>query len=408
VQTVGFDDSDKPTSILAQKPGGPVLTSFTYNYDGTSPTPPDSDLLQWARDKDNNRTTYQYDFLGRLTSAVEKASDGAGATLDSRTYTYDKASNRTTQVVNGTTTTYKYNAANQLCWHATGTPANACGSPPVGATTYSYDANGNTTASSAGQAASYNIKDQTTSYTPPGGSAISFGYAGTDQTERTSIAGTTQHNTLLGLTRQGTTHWTRDPGGTLISQNAGGTRHYYLTDRLGSTVGLTDSSGAITNTYKYDPHGNLRTSTGSVTNPFQYTGAHTTATGAGTLYKLGARYYHPSLGRWTQQDLIDRPADLAEGNRYAYAAGNPIASTDPTGLAAAPPNGGRGSALQYRLFVRCMHINIGAASSGCISDCFSCALTGFRLTSPACFHCVVCAGPRAIRAAKHCWAICRD
>jgi len=35
--------------------------------------------------------------------------------------------------------------------------------------------------------------------------------------------------------------------------------------------------------------------------------------------------------RWTQQDSIERPGDLAEGNRYAYATDDPINETDPSG-----------------------------------------------------------------------------
>jgi hypothetical protein len=203
----------------------------------------------------------------------------------------------TEQVVNSTTS-YAYDDANQLCWGYTGSSSNACGSPPSGALTYTHDANGNMTANSAGLALAYNIRDQTTSFTPPGGSATSFAYAGPDQTERTSVAGTAQHNTLLGLTREGTTtSWTRDNQGTLIGQKAGSTRHYYLTDNLG-VVGLTDSAGNLAQTYKYDPYGQTRSTTGSVTNPWQYTGEYRQSAGSGGLYRIGARYYNPNLGRW--------------------------------------------------------------------------------------------------------------
>jgi RHS repeat-associated protein len=280
-----------------------------------------------------NRSIYGYDDLGRLKTAVEKASGGTGATLDDRTWLYDGASKLTKRIVNASTTTYGYNAANELCWVFAGTAAsNTCTPTPSGATTFTHDANGNMTSDSSGLALAYNIKDQTTSYTPPGGTTTSFAYAGPNQTERTALGGTTQHNTTLGLTREGSTEWTRTPAGSLISHNVSGTRRYFLNDRLGSIVAFTDSTGGVAQTYKYEPHGLLRSSSGSVTNPFRFTRGYRTGSGFGEIYKFGARYYDPSIGRWTQQDPIDQAGDLREGNRYVYAAADPINFVDPTGL----------------------------------------------------------------------------
>ena len=53
---------------------------------------------------------------------------------------------------------------------------------PAGATTFSHDASGNLTGSSAGLAVGYNTKGQTTSMTNlTGGGALSMSYAGTNQ-----------------------------------------------------------------------------------------------------------------------------------------------------------------------------------------------------------------------------------
>ncbi|WP_438817029.1 RHS repeat-associated core domain-containing protein [Streptomyces griseoflavus] len=46
------------------------------------------------------------------------------------------------------------------------------------------------------------------------------------------------------------------------------------------------------------------------------------------LYKMGHRYYDPTLGRFTQPDPSGQ-----ETNAYLYAAGDPVNNTDPTGLA---------------------------------------------------------------------------
>ncbi|WP_224348968.1 RHS repeat-associated core domain-containing protein [Streptomyces sp. A13(2022)] len=53
-------------------------------------------------------------------------------------------------------------------------------------------------------------------------------------------------------------------------------------------------------------------------------GAYADPTG---LYKMGHRYYDPSLGRFTQPDPSGQ-----EKNSYLYAAGDPINSSDSTGL----------------------------------------------------------------------------
>ncbi len=55
-------------------------------------------------------------------------------------------------------------------------------------------------------------------------------------------------------------------------------------------------------TYQYDPYGNLTSSTGSVANPWRFAGGYFDS-GTG-LYKFGARYYDPTLGRWSQQDPL--------------------------------------------------------------------------------------------------------
>jgi len=68
---------------------------------------------------------------------------------------------------------------------------------------------------------------------------------------------------------------------------------YYLTDRLGSTTGLTNASGGVTATYQYDVFGAVRTHTGASTE-WSFTGEQNDPTG---LEYLRARYHEPALGR---------------------------------------------------------------------------------------------------------------
>jgi hypothetical protein len=50
------------------------------------------------------------------------------------------------------------------------------------------------------------------------------------------------------------------------------TTHYFLPDGLGSTMALTDSAGAVENTYNYDVFGAVRSWTGSEANTYEFTG----------------------------------------------------------------------------------------------------------------------------------------
>jgi len=60
----------------------------------------------------------------------------------------------------------------------------------------------------------------------------------------------------------------------------------FLTDMLGSTLGLTDLSGTLGTQYSYDPFGNVSSSGTANSNSYQYTGRETDGTG---LYYYRAR-----------------------------------------------------------------------------------------------------------------------
>jgi RHS repeat-associated protein len=312
-QSATYDAADRLTSIAGTK-GSTTLTRFSYTY--TKPgTVTDTALRHSVKDKANNTTTYTYDALDRLTRAL--TTNSSGATTADYAYGYDPAGNRTSETVNGATTSATFNAADQLTSR--------------GSVSYSYDANGNQTGSSEGQALVYNAADQTTSLKKAGGSALSATYAGPNQVERASAGGTTFTNTLLGVTAatdgSATVATIRDPGSGLVGLRTGASRSYYLLDGLGSVAAVTNSSGSVTNSYAYDPYGvtTETTSIGAVANPWRYTGQYQdTSTG---LYKMGARYYQPELGRWTQPDPSGQ-----EVNAYLYVGNNPVNFVDPSGL----------------------------------------------------------------------------
>jgi len=105
----------------------------------------------------------------------------------------------------------------------------------------------------------------------------------------------------------------------------------FLTDALGSTLALADSSGAINTSYTYEPFGNTSIG-GSNPNPYQFTGRENDGTG---LYFYRARYYNPTFQRFASQD----PIGLIRGNEnlYRYVLNDPIAFGDSLGLVTPTP-----------------------------------------------------------------------
>jgi hypothetical protein len=68
-------------------------------------------------------------------------------------------------------------------------------------------------------------------------------------------------------------------------------------------VGLTDAAGSLVDgkRYQYEPYGKQLDGPSSVPNPWRFAGAYfDSETG---FYKMGARYFDPSVGRFTEQIL---------------------------------------------------------------------------------------------------------
>lgn len=105
----------------------------------------------------------------------------------------------------------------------------------------------------------------------------------------------------------------------------GTTTDYYEADGLGSVTSLTDSAGAIAETYTYDAYGNLTAGGTSLTNPFRYTGREWDQDAG--LYYYRARYY-VGTGRFLSEDRIGLRGGL---NLYEYAFNSPSRFVDSSG-----------------------------------------------------------------------------
>ena len=116
----------------------------------------------------------------------------------------------------------------------------------------------------------------------------------------------------------------------------GSTRYMYCQNNNYNVVALTDSTGAVVERVKYDPHGQptcTRVSDGHTQtashfdNPWLFQGQrYDTESG---LYYSNERYYSPALGRFIQPDPTDYPDGM---NRFEYMRSNTLTGVDPYGL----------------------------------------------------------------------------
>ncbi|MDE6624896.1 MAG: hypothetical protein K2K56_00850, partial [Lachnospiraceae bacterium] len=295
--------------------------------------------------------TYKYDKLNRLVKeTIER--DRNKLTCE---YSYDKVSNRTektvsvkgdisaladvdledVQVTEGTTT-YTYNALNQLITEAS----------PEGNIIYTYDANGNLVKQTGNKTVDYTYDKEnhlTKAAVRQGNSVIiedyTYDYAGNRTSKTVNEKDTTFYvnDTSGSLTMvaaetdkdgKETVYYTR--GEELLSMERKGEVCYYLYDGHGSVRTLTNGAGRITDRYSYDAYGNLLEKEGDTENEFLYTGEQYNANTG--LYYLRARYMNPSTGTFISMDSYQGSIyDPVSLHKYLYANANPVMYTDPSG-----------------------------------------------------------------------------
>jgi RHS repeat-associated protein len=279
---------------------------------------------------DGSEVDYSYDALYRLTGETRT---GTGAYT--RSYGYDLAGNLTTY---GGSTFASYDNTNKISSLSGGS--------------ISYDADGNTAAVSASGIPSTTLTWDVRSKLlrlQDSSTDLSYKYDHTGKRVLRWPTGSSAQQTfyvfaedmLIGEIHSSSPAYAYTWGsGALISLRAIGSNQSFW-QHFGpqsETRQLTDGTGAVSDSYRYDAYGRLLYSSGTHFNPFRYAGSDGYYTEDTVNVSLATnRWYSPDLSGWLSRD----PIEYAGGdNLYAYASSNPVSYTDPDGLT---PKGERGA-----------------------------------------------------------------
>jgi RHS repeat-associated protein len=285
---IGYDDLGRRTSLTM--PNG---MTTVYGYDAASHL---TSLTYKRNTVVLGNLTYEYDGAGRRTkTGGSYARAVAPQSLSSATY---NAANQQTDF-NGQSLTYDLNGnltndgANTYTWNARNQLVSISGSVNA---TFQYDA--------AGRRSSKNVNSTATNYLYDGDNIVQ------------ELSGTTPTVNLLngGLDE-------------FFSRSDAAGAWSPITDGLGSTLALGDSSGTIQSEYTYGAFGGTARNGATNTNASQYTGRENDQTG---LYYYRNRYYLPRQQRFISEDPIGFGG--GDVNLYAYVGNSAINFGDPLGL----------------------------------------------------------------------------
>ncbi|MDD2402322.1 MAG: RHS repeat-associated core domain-containing protein, partial [Clostridia bacterium] len=301
----------------------------TINYDQAAR--PEKEILPNEVNID-----YSFDECGRLTKLEHKLKEKVLAKSD---YTYDENGNRITFTdEKEIAIKYNYDFLNQL---------KEMDAPNTEIEKYEYDAVGNreTEAGSID-----NVKDNEYTYdfenklirTENEKDTINYTYDGDGTLIKKTITGSVNetyeylYDYTAGLPRllvekksDGTTYNYLYAGGRLYARKSNDGTVYYHQDGLGSTIAITNSTGAVINEYTYDVFGEPHIIKETVENSILFTGEPYDQSG---LVYLRARYYDPTTGRFISKDTYKGEiADPSSQNSYAYCGNNPVNAVDPSG-----------------------------------------------------------------------------
>jgi len=280
----------------------------------------------------NVNESYTYDAIDQVT--------GASKPGDAQTFAYDPTGNRTAVTSTGSSPgvgSYTTNALNQYSAFA--------------GDVLLYDTKGNLT--TQGLSASYNYDSKNRLLgAMKGSNTMSVAYDYRNRPVSRTINGTATYFIYDGWSLIGE----YNVSGALLQKYIHGVNIdeilakidttgtvFYHQDGLGSTVALTNSSGALLESYQYDVFGKATISDNSAlpiassafSNRFMFTGREWIAEAG--LYDYRNRVYSAELGRFIQTDPIR--FDAGDVNFYRYVGNNAVNGIDPLALSSLFPYG---------------------------------------------------------------------
>jgi RHS repeat-associated protein len=265
---------------------------------------------------------YTYDLAGRLWQ-VHSNGDLVAQ------YTYDANGNRTATSGPGGPVTATYDAQDRLL--------------TSGGTTYTYTANGElATSTTAGQTTTYTYDTlgNLTQVSKPGGQVITYTVDGRGRRVRKSIDGVPVKGWLYADQLRPIAEL--DGDGVVVSRFVYGTKpnvpeyvvkngetYRIVSDHIGTPrLVVHATTGAVVQRLDVQPFGEIIVDTNPGWQPFGFAGGlYDPDTG---LVRFGARDYDPRTGRWTAKDPIGFESD--ESNLYSYVGGEPVSRVDSSGL----------------------------------------------------------------------------
>lgn len=299
---------------------GEINSSFSYSYDELG--------QQTGVVTLDGEWSYGYDGSGQLVTAVFESSN---AEIESQnlTYIYDRAGNRVRTIKNGITTDYSANNLNQY--------------ESVGEIVYDYDDDGNLVSKTEGGQTwnyEYNQESRLVKVTDSGNNVTEYEYDVLGNRIATVYNGE-RTEYLVDPFGFGNVIGEYDGNGDLVASYTHGiglesrvdgsnNENYYDFNHLGSTVGLTGTSGDYLNRYTYLPFGQELSESETVSNSFEFVGQWGITEEANGLDYMRARYYDSGLGRFTSPDPIG--LNGGDTNLYRYVNNSPKNFIDPIGL----------------------------------------------------------------------------
>lgn len=298
------------TSTVERTAGGTVITGFEYTYD---------DLSRIVEEKvlaNSTKMCYTYDSLGRVTKRTTK--NLSDVTLYEENYSYDAAGNIIGDTAN---VGFTYDTNNRLVM--------------FNGRSISYDLDGNMTSDYC-TAYSYDSANRLLHvdghmYTYNAEDVRICNHSAAYHTTYTYDTNRKLSRLLEKTTNNVVTKYVYGHG--LICEETSSVVKTYHFDNRGSTVAITDASGAITDTITYDTYGMQTSHIGTSDVIFAYNGRDGVITDDNDLIYMRARYYSPVMRRFINADIIHgQISDSTSLNRYAYVNGNPVSLVDPFGL----------------------------------------------------------------------------